>query len=765
MHKISRVFNKKTSILLLLISLLSVSGILAGNGYVSAAVNIVTASGGDNVSLDNSASAQGGGSFITLNPITINESTIGEIKAGSHNFILPSQWELDQNSPIAITLNWEQSGMGITNDYTFYPQSPYFFFVTIDIESNQAPASLTFSNIKIRPTGSAPTNAFKIIHSGSDIVGVTNGTGDGVTGTSFGLLKTVAGSAKKIVISNPADATVGNAVSVTLEVQDQFGNKVASANDQAVTVTVDGDAKISSVTTGAGDGTYNSNSEVITSNGGQIVLTITDATAQTVNIITNHATLDHSSTQNVVFAAAASNNNNTNNGGGSPVVSGGITITSGGGGSNEAVGLIYPQPTGDNIITVNKKIISSSSDGTKIENDFMTIRDNVELIQVRVQSGISPAATIKDGQIITLYTADISEAKNISLYLPSDCLGNIGLSSSGYPNKVIASIVAQKAAAEQISEEARDGMYLFGFKRFTVGLNVKNNNLLTLEKPTQISFDMSGIKYPEESSIAWFDPTVKKWVNLGGVFKDNILSANIAKLGDFGIIRTLEQRRRIESLSAGQAEILGIKVDNGQPSGQEEVSQKLTEAEILAKGDAKTLAASVFAKRVIAKENAAYNQYVKNLVKGVKNLTNLNIYAYTNFIAYGSESAFKLGAGERVGVLNSYKAAFGKLPVTVRDWQDIINIATGHWTSERNTIAENKAKITFRAVYRREADLTNKYDEAAINILAYGILPSERNLASEQAAIRTFKAVFKKNPLTATEWNTVRAIAYSGAKR
>ncbi|PIT94156.1 hypothetical protein COU00_00570 [Candidatus Falkowbacteria bacterium CG10_big_fil_rev_8_21_14_0_10_43_11] len=765
MHKISRVFNKKTSILLLLISLLSVSGILAGNGYVSAAVNIVTASGGDNVSLDNSASAQGGGSFITLNPITINESTIGEIKAGSHNFILPSQWELDQNSPIAITLNWEQSGMGITNDYTFYPQSPYFFFVTIDIESNQAPASLTFSNIKIRPTGSAPTNAFKIIHSGSDIVGVTNGTGDGVTGTSFGLLKTVAGSAKKIVISNPADATVGNAVSVTLEVQDQFGNKVASANDQAVTVTVDGDAKISSVTTGAGDGTYNSNSEVITSNGGQIVLTITDATAQTVNIITNHATLDHSSTQNVVFAAAASNNNNTNNGGGSPVVSGGITITSGGGGSNEAVGLIYPQPTGDNIITVNKKIISSSSDGTKIENDFMTIRDNVELIQVRVQSGISPAATIKDGQIITLYTADISEAKNISLYLPSDCLGNIGLSSSGYPNKVIASIVAQKAAAEQISEEARDGMYLFGFKRFTVGLNVKNNNLLTLEKPTQISFDMSGIKYPEESSIAWFDPTVKKWVNLGGVFKDNILSANITKLGDFGIIRTLEQRRRIESLSAGQAEILGIKVDNGQPSGQEEVSQKLTEAEILAKGDAKTLAASVFAKRVIAKENAAYNQYVKNLVKGVKNLTNLNIYAYTNFIAYGSESAFKLGAGERVGVLNSYKAAFGKLPVTVRDWQDIINIATGHWTSERNTIAENKAKITFRAVYRREADLTNKYDEAAINILAYGILPSERNLASEQAAIRTFKAVFKKNPLTATEWNTVRAIAYSGAKR
>jgi len=740
-----------------------VFGICFSTKTVKANVAVTPASGGTSISLDSSSQATGGGSFTTLGTITIAESALGEIYAGTspgvHTFNLPAGWEFDTTAPATTNVNWELSGLMPLEWPTFTPNQTSFT-ITIASKSFKIPATISFSGLKVRPTGTVPTSG-NITHNGDNITGVT-GT------TNFGTLTTVAGSAKKIIISDPTDTTVGNTVNVTIEVQDQFGNKVASANDQAITVSVDGDAKISGITTGTGDGTYNSQSEIITSSNGQIVLTITDATAETVNMTTNHATLDHSSAQNVVFAAAPSNNNNnnnnyTNNGGSNAnVIPAGISITSGGS-SGEATGLIYPLPTGNNIITANKKISSTSSDGSKMENDFMTVNDNGELIQVRVQSSINPATPIKDGQIISLDTAGISEAKSISLYLPSDCLENISLSSSGYANKVFASIVAQAAANAQITAEARDGIYLFGYKRFTVGLNVKNNNLLTLEKPAQISFDVSGIAYPEELSIAWFDTADKKWVNLGGVFNNNILSANINKLGDFGIIRTLEQLRKVENLTAGKAEVLGIKVNNEQAAA--ETTSSLTEAEISAKGNVNTLLASVNKTRNMIAERAAYGRYVQSLAQGVKNLTADNINSYTNFITYGSESTAKLGAGERAGVLNSYKTAFGKLPVSARDWQDVINIATGRWTAERNTAAENKAKALFRTIYRREADLTNKYDDAAVNVLAYGLLPAERNLTSERTAIKIFKAIFKKNPATATEWNAVRAIAYSGATR
>jgi len=43
--------------------------------------------------------------------------------------------------------------------------------------------------------------------------------------------------------------------------------------------------------------------------------------------------------------------------------------------------------------------------------------------------------------------------------------------------------------------------------------------------------------------------------------------------------------------------------------------------------------------------------------------------------------------------------------------------------------------------------------------------PSDRNLNSEKTAIKTFKAIYGYNPSTASAWDIVRAIAYSGATR
>ncbi len=140
-------------------------------------------------------------------------------------------------------------------------------------------------------------------------------------------------------------------------------------------------------------------------------------------------------------------------------------------------------------------------------------------------------------------------------------------------------------------------------------------------------------------------------------------------------------------------------------------------------------------------------------------------YSIAYFIQYGTPTTLRLGAGERGGALNSYAAAFGRMPAGAADWQDVVKIANGRWPQARNTAAEEAAKAGFRKIYRKDADMNDAHDNAAVTIMAYGLRPANRNLSSEQAAIRIFKAIYGYAPVSATDWDAVRAIAYSGATR
>ncbi|MCX6796389.1 MAG: hypothetical protein NTW06_02730 [Candidatus Falkowbacteria bacterium] len=60
---------------------------------------------------------------------------------------------------------------------------------------------------------------------------------------------------------------------------------------------------------------------------------------------------------------------------------------------------------------------------------------------------------------------------------------------------------------------------------------------------------------------------------------------------------------------------------------------------------------------------------------------------------------------------------------------------------------------------------SNANDDAAVTVIAYGLRPDNRNLSSEKAAIKSFAAIYSHYPSTASGWDIVRAIAYSGAKR
>lgn len=172
--------------------------------------------------------------------------------------------------------------------------------------------------------------------------------------------------------------------------------------------------------------------------------------------------------------------------------------------------------------------------------------------------------------------------------------------------------------------------------------------------------------------------------------------------------------------------------------------------------------------RDLVREQQSELKYMKTLLADFKNVAQGVQDALNNFITYGvDENTQKLGAGERAAVINSFKAAFNKLPETDDEMADAIKIANGRWPSQTNKEAEDKAKSQFKKIYLRDADMNNPNDNAAVTVMAYGLRQKaeNRNLKSEEQGINTFKYIYNKLPETTEEWNIMQAITYSGASR
>lgn len=211
-------------------------------------------------------------------------------------------------------------------------------------------------------------------------------------------------------------------------------------------------------------------------------------------------------------------------------------------------------------------------------------------------------------------------------------------------------------------------------------------------------------------------------------------------------------------------EVLGVKVSEDDERAAQ-LAQIEKDAEATYPGLAGTILANTGQDRNQDEEPGVYDKYTTMLIDGVEGLDAFDIDAITYFILYGTVTTQDLGAGERAGVINSYKAAFGKLPTDYESWLDVIKIANGRWPTERSEVAEAKATATFKTIYLRDPDMDNPNDNAAVTIMAYGLRPDDRNLDSEKTAILTFEKIFGYSPSSATDWDAVRAIAYSGAVR
>ncbi len=127
--------------------------------------------------------------------------------------------------------------------------------------------------------------------------------------------------------------------------------------------------------------------------------------------------------------------------------------------------------------------------------------------------------------------------------------------------------------------------------------------------------------------------------------------------------------------------------------------------------------------------------------------------AATNFITYGTKSTDKLGLGERAGVLRSYQYAFGKLPQTAADWQDVVNIATNQLPIKRNVKAEQEAQVVVRKIY-------GHIDNQSVMFIAYGLRPEDRDIKKEQTELKRFGQIFGKMPSSVFDWNIFRELVY-----
>ncbi len=136
--------------------------------------------------------------------------------------------------------------------------------------------------------------------------------------------------------------------------------------------------------------------------------------------------------------------------------------------------------------------------------------------------------------------------------------------------------------------------------------------------------------------------------------------------------------------------------------------------------------------------------------------------AVSNFTSIGTRTSLRLGAGERAGVVDSFKAIYGRLPANECDWQEALRIANHKKPQTLNARREASSIQLFAKIYKREAQLSDAEDRNAIDIMAYGIRPLVRSLNEEKKAIRIFAQIMKHGPGNATEWDAIRAIAYSG---
>ncbi|MBU6142178.1 hypothetical protein KGO95_03650 [Patescibacteria group bacterium] len=223
--------------LLISVSLFAL-GLFAFTYYSAfATVTVTPATGGSAISADTT-----GGTYTTLTGPIIAEGATADIGTGTIILNVPSGFIFDTGGTAPTVVVTRLSGSGPNGNNINGKASGTALAVTVTStqisltitasSKNGVTNSLTWQNVRVRPTAGTPLASGNILKTGTSAI-------SGVTGsTNFGTLTEVAGAKNKLAFTTqPSSTAVFNTDFTTkpvITLQDQFGNTVTTDNSSIV---------------------------------------------------------------------------------------------------------------------------------------------------------------------------------------------------------------------------------------------------------------------------------------------------------------------------------------------------------------------------------------------------------------------------------------------------------------------------------------------------------------------------------------------------
>ena len=192
-----------------------------------------------------------------------------------------------------------------------------------------------------------------------------------------------------------------------------------------------------------------------------------------------------------------------------------------------------------------------------------------------------------------------------------------------------------------------------------------------------------------------------------------------------------------------KSKVLGVEVER--PKSETYTKDEILNA--LAGADINALLDYLGKERDIAQEESVVQKY------------NFDFQA-TNFVCYGTKSTDVLGEGERAGVIYSFEQAFGRMPRSTEDWDDVIRISTNQVPIQRNTPAEERVLLIKPPLPYQGEGWGEGFEETDVIFIAYGLRPEKRDLGLEIEGIKKFIDIFGRLPSNTMDWNILRSLVY-----
>ncbi len=387
---------------------------------------------------------------------------------------------------------------------------------------------------------------------------------------------------------------------------------------------------------------------------------------------------------------------------------------------------------------------------------FAAAQTALPSLELSVEKRVFAYQTATSSAAVALDTAAILPTKEISLTVPSTALNYLAY-FYGQKCEVRFGIKTHLLTkTESASSSLAADKNFFTTQSVEAFLSASNTPVQNLSQGLLITFRLSSAAPLANLMIAVWDSGQARWQTVNSIIEGASLSAWIKPGQKLVLLSSKQVFSEQTAKTIGGVKVLGI----------ERSYAEIEEKEI--KFDAEQIAdgnwTSILNSLNILISPAKQDNYTELLTLNL-NLSADEIQALNFFITYGTKTTRHLGAGERAGVLASYKRAFGYLPTSQSQWQDVIKIARGHWPSAYSQQAEAQAREKFLLIYKRQANEAAQADKSALMLIAYGLRPSKRRVGAEKQAIGIFTHIFKHLPMSAEDWDIVRAIAYSGATR